>query len=481
MTFTDNRQFISALEKSGDVVRIKDEIDWEGEAGAMVRRGMERRAQALFFEKIKDYPPGFTIFGGPLATHRRLAVALGFKPETPFSEIQHHYENRIESPIKPMLVSKGPCQENVITGNDVDLFKLPVPLIHWGDGGRYIGSWHAVVMKDPDSSWVNWGMYRQMVYNRNTIVGAWHVHNQGGMLLQSKYMPTRTPMPVAIAIGMDPLSTLVTVAPFNAGQSEVDYAGALLGKPVELVKCKTVDLMVPAQSEIVLEGEIIPSMIVPEAPFGEYTGYRTALNPRGVACRVKAITFRNNPILTMDNPGLPVDSSGVCWSMTTAVANKKLLRQQMVPVTDVHYPPEGANMMAFVSLKRMYSNLAMQVHHIIQGGAEWAPKVIVMDDDVNVFDMDEVLHTLGTRCNPERGIKIIEGESGNALHPFLSPKERYWGKGASVLFDCMWPYDWSRKTDIPPRVSFKETYPKEIQDKVLKNWKKYGFEQENKA
>src|SRR3990170_852261 len=170
MTFTDNRQFISALEKSGDVVRIKDEIDWEGEAGAMVRRSMERRAQAIFFEKLKDYPPGFTIFGGPLATHRRLAVALGFKPETPFSEIQHHYENRIESPIKPMLVSKGPCQENVITGNDVDLFKLPVPLIHWGDGGRYIGSWHAVVMKDPDSSWVNWGMYRQMVYRRNIVV-----------------------------------------------------------------------------------------------------------------------------------------------------------------------------------------------------------------------------------------------------------------------------------------------------------------------
>ncbi len=481
MTFKDNRLFIAALEKSGDVVRIKDEIDWEGEAGAMVRRAMERKAQAIVFEKLKDYPPGYRIFGGPLATHRRLAIALGLKPETSVPDIQHFYEQRIESPIKPMLVSKGPCQENIVTGDDVDLFNFPVPLIHWGDGGRYIGSWHAVIMQDPDSSWVNWGMYRQMVYRRNIVVGAWHIHNQGGMLLWSKYLSVGKPMPVAIAIGIEPVSALVAVAPFNAGQSEVDYAGALLGRPVELVKCQTSDLMVPANAEIVIEGEIDPNIRIPEAPFGEYTGYRTAMVPRGVGCRVKAVTFRNKPIITMDNPGQPSDSSGICWSMTTAVANKKLLRQQSIPVVDVNYPPEGSNMMAIVSLKRMYANLAMQVHHVIQGGAEWAPKVIVTDDDVNIFDMDEVLHTLGTRCHPERGVRVFEGESGNALHPFLTPKERYWGKGASVLFDCSWPYDWSRKTDIPPRVSFKEVYPEELQKKVLKNWKKYGFEQESKA
>lgn len=481
MAFIDNRQFIAALEKSGDVVRIKDEIDWDGEVGAMVRRSMERKAQALFFEKIKDYPSGYSIFGGPLATHRRLAMALGLKPGTPLPEIQHHYEKRIEYPIKPVMVSKGPCQENIVKGADVDLFNFPVPMVHWGDGGRYIGSWHAVIMQDPDSSWVNWGMYRQMVYRRNIVVGAWHIHNQGGMLLWSKYLSVGKPMPVAIAIGIEPVSALVAVAPFNAGQSEVDYAGALLGRPVELVKCQTNDLMVPANAEIVIEGEIDPNIRIPEAPFGEYTGYRTAMVPKGVGCRVKAVTFRNNPIITMDNPGLPWDSSGVCWSMTTAVANKKLLRQQSIPVIDVHYPPEASNMMAIVSLKRMYANLPMQVHHIIQGGAEWAPKVIVVDSDVNIFDMDEVLHTLGTRCHPERGVRIFEGESGNALHPFLTPKERYWGKGASVLFDCSWPYDWSRKTDIPPRVSFKEVYPEAVQKKVLKNWKKYGFEQESIA
>lgn len=478
MIVKDNRQFLAALEKSGDVARIKEEVDWDGEVGALVRRSMERKAQAIYCEKIKDYPSGYTIFGAPIATHRRLAVALGLKPETPLKETQHHYEKRIESPIKPILVKEGPCQENVLLGKDVDLFRLPAPMVHWGDGGRYIGTWHVVVMQDPDppqAGWVNWGMYRQMVYNRTTIVGAWHIHNQGGMLLWSKYMPTRTPMPVAIAIGINPICALVGVAPFNVGQSEVDYAGALLGEPVELVKCRTVGLMVPAHAEIVLEGEIIPEMRMPEAPFGEYTGYRTALNPRGVACRVKAITFRNNPILTMDNPGLPVDSSGVCWAMTSAAANKKLLQGQGVPVTDVHFPPEASNMIAFVSVKRMYSNVAMKVYHVLQGGAEWAPKVFVMDDDVDVFDLNEVLHTFATRCHPERGIKITEGESGNALHPFLSPKERYWGQGASNLFDCTWPYTWSRRTDIPPRVSFREAYPDEVKEKVLKKWNKYGF------
>ncbi len=377
--------------------------------------------------------------------------------------------------MKPVVLKDGPCKENVRLGHEVDLYHFPAPVVHGGDGGRYIGSWHLVIAKDPDSEWTNWGMHRHMIYDRNHVVGLWRRWSHLGVILYNKYHPQKQPMPCAIAIGADPLSSMMAGTQLEVGQSEVDFAGALLGQPVELVKCETNDLLVPAHAEIILEGEIMPDVRVFEGPFGEFPGYRTPGSQMPL-CRVTAITYRNNPILTMCCEGMPVDDGHVGTCLTWAVTHKRLLKERGIPVTDVYLPPEGAGFLIIVGTKTVRNNIATQIRNVILSTLGWQYKIIVVDDDVDVFNLAEVLHAWATKCHPARGISIGERDHAIPLTPYLSPDERKWGKGASALFDCTWPLEWPKETGVLPKVSFNEIYPKEVRDKVLKNWRSYGFE-----
>lgn len=472
MVFNSNREFLAALKKTGDVVVIKEEVDWDGEAGAIDRRANERKEPAPFFEKVKDYP-GFRLFGGLLATNRRLAIAMGLPAGTSGRRLQKEYEIRTEKPVKPVIVEKAPCKENKLFGKEVDLFRFPVPLVHWGDGGRYIGTWHAVITKDPDSDWTNWGMYRTMVYNRRSLNVLFHLGNDGGTMLYKKYLPAKKLMPFALAVGADPLCLVATVAPFRPGESEVDFAGALRGKPVELVKCETSDLMVPAQSEIILEGEVSPDIIVPEGPFGEYTGYRTSGDNLHL-CYIKAVTFRNNPIFTFANPGVPQDDD-MLNAVTTGVSVKRLLQRRGIPVIDVYCPPEMATFLIIIGVKSSSEGQVKQIMNYVHRGAGVETKILLVDDDVDVFNVPQVLHAFATKCHPGHGIYTAKYPFNNKLTPFLSVEERRTGQGFGVTFDCAWPAGWSRENEVPPRASFKEMYPPDMTRKIEKNWKKYGY------
>ncbi len=475
MSFIDNRQFIQALERSGDVVHVKQEVDWDLEAGAIVRRVCELHAPAPLFEKIKDYPPDYRILGAPLATHRRLAIALGLDPDTPPKAIQAELEHRLEHPVKPKVVQDGPCKENVILGENADLYRFPAPMIHDGDGGRYIGTWHLVVTKDPDSEWTNWGMYRTMVYNKGNMGVLFAPTRHAGMIFYQKYVPQKLSMPFAIAIGADPLCSLAAATHFRKGESEVDYAGGLLQEAVELVKCETNDLLVPAHAEIILEGEVSPDNLVPEGPFGEYTGYRLPERKALPACRVKAITHRDNPILTMTNMGIP-QHEGDIWQYGTPQILKGMLRKRGIPVTEVHCPPEMSAHLVIIGVKTTKGDIVNEIKNVLLPIMD-QPIVIVVDDDVDVFNLGEVFYALATKCHPLRGISIQEHDLINPLmFYYSSPEEKESRRGASVLFDCTWPPDWPKETYVPQRMSFEEAYPKETRERVIKEWRNYGFE-----
>ena len=475
MTFDDNRKFIEALEKSGDVVRIKDVVDWDMEAGAIVRRAAEMQKPAPFFEKIKDYPEGYSIFGEPLGTHRRLAVALGLAADTPYREIRAEYEHRLTRLVKPVLVKNGPCKENIVTGDAIDLYQFPAPLVHEGDGGRYMGTWHAVISHDPERDWTNWGMYRLMIGDERHLTGLCEPYTHQYDIFKRVYAPKKQNLPVAIAIGMDPICSMMAGARSVGRKSEVEFAGAIRQRPVELVKCETSDILVPAHSEIVIEGERLYGETMIEGPFGEYTGYRS--DPRGQrpVYRVNAITYRNNPILTMSCMGLPVTSDTVVRSMDYEILIKRVLKMNGIRFTDVYVPLESATMMAIVGVKPSYRGIANQIGYAFSAAQLGAYKVIVVEDDVDVFNMTEVLHALASKCHPIRGIKQYdEALEPSSLNPFSSPEERRWHLGAKVVFDCTWPLDW--EGIVPERVSFNEMYPKDVRERVLKNWKKYGYE-----
>lgn len=476
MAFKDNREFIVALEKTGDVVRIKKEVDWDLEAGAICRRACELSGPALLFEKIRDYPEGYRIFAAPVATYRRVAIAMGLPSDTSVEKIYEEYERREEAAISPVVVKDGPVKENVMLGDDIDLYHFPAPMCHYGDGGRYIGTWGFVVNKDLDSEWTNWGMYRVHVNNQRSLAMSPAPGSNLSMVLRQKYLPKNLPMSVAVVIGADPLSSIASSAGYPVGKDEADLAGGLRQEPVELVKCETNDLLVPAHAEIVIEGEVLPDVSAAEGPFGEYSGYRSRGFEPKLYCRVTAITYRNAPILTLSNMGVPPDDSHVGGCLSTAVSVKRRIQRAGIPVVNVYVPPEGAAFMAVVSVRSGGKEVAKSVGDAIGKRRAWISKIIVVDDDVDVFDMRQVIHAFSVKCHSTRGVilKDTPPGTGNPFSPCLSPEEQKAAVGAMAVFDATWPTDWP-KAQIPIKASFDVIYPQEIRDKVLANWSEYGL------
>ncbi len=474
MPFNDNRVYIDALVKTGDAVKIQKEVDWDLEASAITGRSCEISGPACLFEKLKDYPEGGRILGAPVATYRRMAQVLGMAADSPVSAIFDEWESRTTKPVKPVVVKQGPCKEVKLFGDEVNLYNFPVPVVHDGDGGRYIGTWHCVISRHPDSGWTNWGMYRLMVYNRNTISGYLRPYSHFGMALE-KFESKNLPMPVCVAIGPDPVCALTAASPFRIGEDEADFAGALRKEPVELIRAETNDLLVPAHAEIILEGEILPGVKLPEGPFGEFPGYRTqGFSPQPVF-KIGAITHRKNPIICMSPEGVGISDGKIGPSLAGAIGMKDRLRRHGIPVSYVCIPGEMGALVAVVSVKESHPSLAEKITAVLHARRVSVPKIIIVNDDIDVFNLAEVAHALGTRLHPIRGVSSDPNRTGWTLVPYLSPEERSSERLASGVYDCTWPADWTNESDIPVRMSFKTSYPADMQNKVVKQWKEYGF------
>ena len=219
MAYTDLRGFLATIEASKDLVAIEDTIDWDQELSGIGRLGCERNGPAFLFNSIKDYA-GWRIVANPIATWRRYAAGIGLPADTPVRRLYEIYAERETKPIPPIVVKGSPCKEVVIPGDKVDLFDLPVPMVHEGDGGRYLGTWDLVVSKDANSDWVNWGMYRFMVHNERLLTGYPRPNSHLGKMLLDGYVPRGRPMPIAIVIGADMPSHLAATATFRIGGNE---------------------------------------------------------------------------------------------------------------------------------------------------------------------------------------------------------------------------------------------------------------------
>jgi len=482
MPYRDLRAYIEKLGEEGEVQRIEKEVDWDMEVGAIIRRSYDLKAPAPFFQKIKDYPRGYRIFGAPLGTSRRpgcyfarMALTMDMRPDATAVEIIEEYIQRRKNLIKPVLVTDGPCKEVILKEDEVDLFKFPAPILHGGDGGRYLGTWHCSITKDPDTGWINWGMYRLMIHDKNTLGGIIAKNAHIGLHYYQKYESRGRPMEFAIAIGPEPVCTLIAASRQPIGVNEADVVGAIRREPIELIKCETVDLMVPASAEIVLEGVVNPNERRDEGPFGEYTGYRVAERAPRPVYHVRCITHRKDPILTSSCMGVPVDDNAPVSNLTGAAGILDDLRTRGYPVRMVYRPMEAIHM-TIVSTKVPYPNYVQELASAVWSSnaqRSWGYLVIV-DDDVDVTNMEEVLWAITTRCHPERGIHKFKSP-GSELTPYASLEERRNLQGASVLMDCTWPKDWPEEA-IPVKASFDVMWPKEIQQKVLKSWKEYGYE-----
>ena len=483
MAISDLREWMSILEKEGELTKVKVEVDWNQEIGGITRRLFDIGGPAVLFENIKDHKDTLCtrLFTGGVSTFPKYALMLGLPKDTPYKELIKVWRERTRNRIKPVVVERGPCKENILKGDDIDLFQLPVPKWSKNDGGRYISTFAAVVTKDRSSGWENSGVYRAVIHDKHTTTMS-VAQGQHIWMHWRSYRRQGENMPLAIAIGGEPLVPVVSAAPVPENVDEWDVIGALRQRPIELVKCETVDLRVPANSEIVLEGELITdvSTFVNDGPFSEFTGHYGGKTQRPVF-KVKCITFRDNPIFRGTMTGVPVTEDHIIGSVSHSAIVWDLLEERMTGVTGVNCDPSVGYTNVTVQIDNSYYGQVHQVAANIWGSKislDVGKNIIVCDQDVDIWDLGRVFWALAYRVDPVRDLITYPGWI-HALDPVVHPKDRIGfggNKGTRLLIDATKPIDRPKSELLLGERFAPVGYPdEETMAMVKERWGNYGI------
>jgi 4-hydroxy-3-polyprenylbenzoate decarboxylase len=447
----DLREFLSRIERAGELLRIP-RVDWNLEMGTLAEAVNERsNAPAVLFEEVPGYPKGFRALSGSTNSMKRLAITLGFPVPAHPLDVVRAYRDRMKThaPTPPRVVDKGPVLENVLSGNDVDVLKFPVPFLHELDGGRYIGTDDLVIMRDPEGDWVNCGTYRVMVHDAKRV-GVWMSPGKHGRQIREKYFKQGKPCPVLVSCGHDPMLFLAGGNELRFGLSEYDYAGGHRGIPFDVIESGIHRLPMPAHAEIVLEGEMHPGETAPEGPFGEFTGYYAGGQSEQPVIRVQRIYHRNDPILTVATPMRPPsDFSYSKCVMKAGMIWDEVERAGVAGVQGVWcHEAGGARMFNVIAIKQAYAGHAKQAAMAAascQSGSYLGRFVVVVDEDIDPTNLFEVLWAMCTRCDPAEDIDIVRKMWSGPLDPRI-PRGTTWNSRAVI--DACRPFEMLK--DFPP-------------------------------
>jgi 2,5-furandicarboxylate decarboxylase 1 len=455
----DLRSYLDVLEEAGELARIKVAVKLNQEIGAICLRNLRNTGPGLVFEQPGDSEIPLAV--DLLASRRRYALALAVEAE----QLAAEWNRRTSQPLPPVIVERGECQQNISVGKEVDLTKLPVPIWNELDGGPYLTlSCH--ITKDPVTHVRNVGLYRNQVHDQQTlgILAAPYTH----LNLQRNKIPGE-PFPVALVLGPDPTVIMTAPAPLPFGTDELAVAGALRGKPLEVVRCKTIPLEVPASAEIVIEGEILPDELREEGPFGEFTGHYGGHRAPRPVIRVKAITHRDDPILQATYEGTQPNESGF---LTGVPREAELMRQITLPgIKKIHVSaPAGGALHAVVAVEKPYEGFGKYVGLAVLGSVagRYVKRVIIVDADIDPFDPIQVEWAIATRVQPNRDIEILKELTGIILDPSLPKAEQLGPSRTSKMIIDATRYDGK---NFPPICSPSA----EAMAKVEQNWARYGI------
>ena len=452
MHYQDLRDFIAQLERNGELVRISHSVDPALEMTEICDRTLRAGGPALLFENPKGFD--MPVLGNLFGTVERVAAGMGadsaqalrevgkllafLKEPDPPKGMKDAWQKlpvyRKVLDMAPKVLKQAACQQHVLLGDDVDLGKLPIQTC-WPDDAAPLITWALVVTKGPDKERQNLGIYRQQVLSRNKVIMRWLAHRGGALDFRDwqKQHPGK-PFPVAVALGADPATILAAVTPVPDSLSEYAFAGLLRGSKTELVKCRTIDLQVPASAEIVLEGHIHPGEEALEGPFGDHTGYYNEQEHFPVFT-IDCITHRDNPIYHSTYTGRPPDEPAILGLALNEVF-VPILQKQFPEITDFYLPPEGCSYrMACVSMKKQYPGHAKRVMFGVWSFLRqfmYTKFVIVTDDDINVRDWKDVVWAMTTRMDPARDITLVENTPIDYLD-FASPVS---GLGSKIGMDA---------------------------------------------
>jgi len=470
MHYQDLRDFITQLESNGELVRITHPVDPALEMTEICDRTLRAGGPALLFENPKGFE--IPVLGNLFGTVERVAAGMGTdsvqalrevgkllaflkEPDPPRGMRDAWQKLPIFKKVldmAPKVLKHAACQQQVLLGDDVDLGKFPIQTC-WPDDAAPLITWALVVTKGPEKERQNLGIYRQQVLSRNKVIMRWLTHRGGALDFRDWQMRNPgKPFPVAVALGADPATILAAVTPVPDRLSEYAFAGLLRGSRTELVKCRTIDLQVPASAEIVLEGHIHPGEEALEGPFGDHTGYYNE-QERFPVFTIDCITHRDNPIYHSTYTGRPPDEPAILGLALNEVF-VPILQKQFPEITDFYLPPEGCSYrMACVSMKKQYPGHAKRVMFGVWSFLRqfmYTKFVIVTDDDVNVRDWKDVVWAMTTRMDPARDITLVENTPIDYLD-FASPVS---GLGSKIGLDATskWKGETTREWGRPIRM-----------------------------
>jgi 4-hydroxy-3-polyprenylbenzoate decarboxylase len=473
----DLREWIALLEREGELVRVAAEVDPDLEITEIVDRTVKAGGPALLFERPKGakHPLLINQFG----TERRMCLALGVDrlddvatklsdilemqpPSGLIDKVRGLQKLKSIADSMPDTVRRGPVQEIVLRGDEVDLGVLPIQRCWPGDPAPFI-TLPAVITRDPATGGRNVGMYRMQVIDSNTTFMHWQVHKDG----RADWLAAGGRIEVAVALGLDPITAYSASAPLPKHIDEFMLAGFLRGNSVELVKAITIDLEVPAHAEIVLEGVIEAGELGSEGPFGDHTGYYTAAEPFPVF-HVTAMTMRRDAIYPSIVVGKPPQEDAWLGKATERIF-LPAVRTSVPEIVDYDLPVAGAfHNCCIVSIRKAFPGHAAKVMHAIWGlGMLSLTKcVIVVDAHVDVHDYEQVMFYAGANVDPARDVVLSEGPLDHLDH---APERQFVGGKLGIDATAKWPEEgarpWPDEIEMSP----------EIRDLVDRRWEEYGI------
>ena len=481
MAYLDLREFVRALEKNNELKRISVEVDPRLEITEFADRAVKQGGPALLFENPKGFRTPVLV--NAFASMRKMEIALEVNSVDEIARrIVEFLEMRMPEGIIgklkmlpklvevgaffPKIVSKGPCQE-VVKTEDFSLLDLPVLQCWPDDGGRFI-TLPLVFSRNPDTGKRNCGMYRMQVYDARTAGMHWQTHKQGAEHYRRMREHGRTRMDVAVGIGADPATMYAAILPLPPDLDEMMVAGFLRQSPVEMVKCQTVDLEVPAQAEFVLEGYVELGELRTEGPFGDHTGFYSLADEYPVF-HVTCMTQRKDPIYTTTIVGPPPMED---YYMGKAIERifLPLMRMQLPEVRDIAMPPEGVfHNLILVSIRKSYPGHARKVMHSIwgTGQAMFSKVIVVVDEEVDVQNYSEVAWKALNNIDPERDIQFVMGPVDSLDH-----SSRLVNYGSKMGIDATKKWPGEGFTRPWPDVIAMDA---EVKRRVDELWKKAGL------
>jgi len=455
----DLREFLDKLEKEGELHTIAAQVDPKHELGAICKIHNERpNSPALLFENVKGST--IPVVGQLLSSDRRVALASDLSREHVFDEPGR----RATNPIPTRLVSNGPCQEMVFEGTDVDVAKLPLCTNNPRDGGPYITAGH-VIIKDPEYG-KNLSIYRMMLVSKNEVTIRFTPGHDGYDFIKNAEKRGQKKFEVAVCIGVPPSVYVASQFEPRIGVYELEIAGGLAGAPIDVVRCKTIDLEVPALAEVVLEGELtIPAKTGSEGPFGEFCGYTTQQVPNERIMTIKAMTHRKDPVYHNIWLGKPPHEHLYVDALTYAVAAFLELKPAYPVLKKAYAPPWGVSIVLILQLEKRLKRAGI-VDNILAASlytrsGKWK-HVIVVDEDINIEDPNEVLWALTTRFQPATDMYVIPRGITSTLEPSATAE----GVTSKLMLDLTIKQNFRGEVAEPLDTMRRE---------VLQRWKEYGF------